>query len=150
MVVKLHSYRIFMKYVRILNHTLFWTRFCEAIAFLQIAILRSDKSRKVGQIPKVGQIAICCSVLRAFLSLASIAESCKDCWVLLSLTAGTTCQACAACQLPGNVCWPVGRSPWMRNFSLALRSVLLCTQSWFALSLALCVLSFAIHIAFID
>ena len=42
-------------------------------------LAKSDKSRKVGQIPKVGQITICCSVLRALLSLASIAESCKDC-----------------------------------------------------------------------
>ena len=51
----------------------FFERDRRSIAFLQIAILRSDKSRKVGQ------IATRCSVLRALLSIVSIAEYCERC-----------------------------------------------------------------------
>ena len=62
-----------------LEETLIFERDRRSIAFLQIAILRSDKSRKVGQ------IATRCSVLRALLSIVSIAEYCERCWVLWPL-----------------------------------------------------------------
>ena len=59
----------------IVIHGTWWVfeRDRRSIAFLQIAILRSDKSRKVGQ------IATRCSVLRALLSIVSIAEYCERC-----------------------------------------------------------------------